>query len=152
METNLNNNADRLYRPSCTEAEAGSYSPLVLAFMGDTVYETAVRTMLVMRGNARPNDLNKQKNRLVKAAAQSAMMDALEPLLTEAEEAVYRRGRNAKSYTMAKNATMGDYRRATGFEALTGYLYLSGQENRMYELLDAGIASLMAADELHRRR
>ena len=152
METNLNNNADRLYRPSCTEAAAGSYSPLVLAFMGDTVYETAVRTMLVMRGNARPNDLNKQKNRLVKAAAQSAMMDALEPLLTEAEEAVYRRGRNAKSYTMAKNATMGDYRRATGFEALIGYLYLSGQEKRMYELLDAGIASLMAADELHRRR
>ena len=91
METNLNNNADRLYRPSCTEAEAGNYSPLVLAFMGDTVYETAVRTMLVMHGNARPNDLNKQKNRLVKAAAQSAMMDTLEPLLTEAEEAVYRR-------------------------------------------------------------
>ena len=147
METNLNNDAGRLYRPSCTEAEAGSYSPLVLAFMGDTVYETAVRTMLVMRGNARPNDLNKQKNRLVKAAAQSAMMDTLEPLLTEAEEAVYRRGRNAKSYTMAKNATMGDYRRATGFEALIGYLYLSGQENRMYELLDAGIASLMAAKE-----
>ena len=83
METNLNNNADRLYRPSCTEAEAGSYSPLVLAFMGDTVYETAVRTMLVMRGNARPNDLNKQKNRLVKAAAQSAMMDALEQRAAE---------------------------------------------------------------------
>ena len=135
METNLNNNADRLYRPSCTEAEAGSDSP-----------------MLVMHGNARPNDLNKQKNRLVKAAAQSAMMDTLEPLLTEAEEAVYRRGRNAKSYTMAKNATMGDYRRATGFEALIGYLYLSGQEDRMYELLDAGIAGVTAADDLHRRR
>ena len=62
--------------------------------------------------------------------------------LTEAEEAVYRRGRNAKSYTMAKNATMADYRRATGFEALVGYLYLSGRKERAYALIAAGISAL----------
>ena len=69
------------------------------------------------------------------------MMETIEPMLTEAEEAVYRRGRNAKSYTMAKNATMADYRRATGFEALVGYLYLSGRKERAYALIAAGISA-----------
>ena len=133
---------ERYYVPQLTQAEAGNYSPLVLAFMGDAVYESAVRTMLVLRGNARPHDLHARKARLVKAAAQSAMMETLEPLLTEEEEAVFRRGRNAKPYTMAKNASAGDYHRATGFEALVGYLYLSGQTDRMMELIDWGIAAI----------
>ncbi len=139
MEENLMKQAESRFLPACTEEEAGSYSPLVLAFTGDAVFELAVRTMLVRRGNARPNDLNKKKNRYVKAQAQSAMMGTLEALLSQKEEEIYRRGRNAKSFTMAKNATMADYRRATGFEALMGYLYLSGQTERMYELMAAGI-------------
>lgn len=127
---------------SMTELEAGSYSPLVLAFLGDSVYEIAVRTMLVKRGNARPNELNRKKSRLVKAKAQSRMMETLEPILTEEEANLYRRGRNAKSYTMAKNASMADYRRATGFEALMGYLYLLGQTDRYLYLIDRGIRYL----------
>ena len=127
-----------------TEAEAGNYSPLVLAFLGDAVYELAVRTMLVKPGNARPNQLNRKKSQLVRAEAQSAMMAMIEPELTEAEEAVYHRGRNAKSYTSAKNASITDYRRATGFEALIGYLYLSGQTDRMYKIIALGIAALQA--------
>ncbi len=128
------------FLPKCTTAEAGSYSPLTLAFLGDSVYELCIRTMLLNGGNARPNDLNKRKNALVKASAQSSMMEAIEPLLNEQEAGVYRRGRNAKSYTMAKNATVADYRRATGFEALMGYLYLSGQQDRLFSLIQEGIA------------
>jgi ribonuclease-3 family protein len=126
-----------------TEEEAGSYSPLVLAFLGDSVYELAIRTMLLHHGNASPNDLNKRKNRLVKAAAQSQMMEKIEPLLTEKEESIYKRGRNAKSYTMAKHATMADYRRATGFEALMGFLYLCGRTERYLTLIKTGL------DDLH---
>ena len=145
MEENLRTEHRGPFVPDLSEAEAGSYSPLVLAFTGDAVYELAIRTMLVMRGNARPNDLNRMKNRLVKAAAQSAMMEIIEPMLTEEEEAIYRRGRNAKSYTMAKNATMADYRRATGFEALIGYLYLCGRSDRMYALISAGLDAVSGA-------
>ena len=76
--------------------------------------------MFVLHGNARPNDLNRKKNRLVSAEAQSAMTEVLLPLLTEEEEKIYRRGRNARSYTSAKNASITEYRRATGFEALIG--------------------------------
>lgn len=135
MEENLN-----LFLPGhMSEEDAGSYSPLVLAFLGDSVYEVAVRTMLLHHGNARPNDLNKRKNRLVKASAQSKIMEKIEPLLTEQEESIYKRGRNAKSYTMAKHASVADYRRATGFEALMGYLYLCGKTDRYLSLIDTGI-------------
>lgn len=116
-----------------------TYSPLTLAYIGDGVYEIVIRTILVSRGNCPPNRLHKQASALVKASAQSDMMEVLEPLLSKEEEAVYRRGRNAKSVTMAKNATMADYRRATGFEALMGYLYLAGMEERMIDLIKIGL-------------
>lgn len=138
MEENLK----ELFACDLSEKEAGSYSPLVLAFLGDAAYEIAVRTYLVKKGNARPNDLNRHKNHLVKASAQSAMMETLEPELTEREEDLYRRGRNAKSPTMAKNATVADYRRATGFETLMGYLFLTGQHERMLELVEKGIREI----------
>ncbi len=141
-EVNQKQEYMKRYLPNSTEQEAGSYSPLTLAFLGDSVYELTIRTMLMNHGNARPNDMNRRKNRYVKAGAQSQMMGVIEPLLTDREAAVYRRGRNAKSYTMAKNATMADYRRATGFEALMGYLYLSGQTDRMYELIHIGVTDL----------
>lgn len=116
-----------------------SYSPLTLAYIGDGVYELIIRTILVKKGNRPVNQLHRQASSLVKAAAQSAMMEKLEPLLTEEERSVYRRGRNAHSPTMAKHASMGDYRRATGFEALMGYLYLKEDFLRITELVRAGI-------------
>ena len=76
---------------------------------------------------------------MVKASAQAEMIESLLPELTEEETAVYKRGRNAKSYTMAKNATMSDYRKATGFEALMGYLYLKEDLGRMIELIRLGL-------------
>ena len=116
-----------------------TYSPLTLAYIGDGVYEIVIRTILVSNGNCPPNKLHKRASALVKAGAQSAMMEVIEPLLQQEEEAVYKRGRNAKSYTMAKNATMADYRRATGFEALMGYLYLDHQMGRAIELIKKGL-------------
>lgn len=116
-----------------------TYSPLTLAYIGDGVYELIIRTILVKKGNCPVNQLHKRSSRLVKAATQSAMMEVLEPLLTQEELSVYRRGRNAHSPTMAKNATMADYRRATGFEALMGYLYLKEDFSRLLELAHAGV-------------
>ncbi|MDO4805459.1 MAG: ribonuclease III domain-containing protein [Lachnospiraceae bacterium] len=122
-----------------SEAEARTYAPLTLAFLGDAVYELAVRTMLVQRGDMRPNELNRRSSLLARAHAQSQAMEKIEPLLDETEADIYRRGRNAKSNTMAKNATVGDYRRATGFEALIGYLYLAGKRERVLELIEIAV-------------
>lgn len=116
-----------------------TYSPLTLAYIGDAIYELVIRTILVEKGNAQVNKLHKRASRLVKASAQSAMIEKLKPYLTEEEMGVFKRGRNAKAATMAKNATMSDYRRATGFEALMGYLYLTEQWERMLELMKTGI-------------
>lgn len=127
------------FAPELTEEKAGNYSPLVLAFTGDSVFETAVRTLLVLRGQRPVNVLNRMKNRYVKAHAQALMAEAVSGILTEKEAAVLRRGRNAKSGTMAKNATVTDYRYATGFEALVGYLHLTGQTERLLELIAKGI-------------
>ena len=116
-----------------------TYSPLTLAYIGDAIYELVIRTILVEKGNTQVNKLHKRASRLVKASAQSAMIEKLKPYLTEEEMSVFKRGGNAKAATMAKNATMSDYRRATGFEALMGYLYLTEQWERMLELMKTGI-------------
>lgn len=116
-----------------------TYSPITLAYIGDAIYELVIRTILVEKGNTQVNKLHKRASRLVKASAQSAMIEKLKPYLTEEEMGVFKRGRNAKAATMAKNATMSDYRRATGFEALMGYLYLTEQWERMLELMKTGI-------------
>lgn len=111
-------------------------SPLVLAYIGDSIYDLVIKTYILdSRGNMPVNKMNRITSSLVKAETQSKMIGLIEPVLNEAEDAIYKRGRNAKSYTSAKNATIGDYRRATGFEALMGYLYLSGQYERMAELI-----------------
>ena len=102
--------------------------------MGDAVYELLIRTKVVTHGNAPVNKLNKKASQLAKAGAQSAMAEILAEYFTEEELSVYKRGRNAHSYTKAKNATTGDYRRATGFEAVFGYLYLKGDMLRISEL------------------
>lgn len=124
------------------EVDAGMYSPLVLAYVGDAVYEIMIRTKVVNGGSVQVNKLHKHSAALVKAETQAKMVMALMEELTEEEMAVYKRGRNAKSYTMAKNASMKDYRMATGFEALIGYLYLSENHQRLVELVSHGLAKL----------
>lgn len=119
-----------------------TYSPLTLAFIGDGIYDLIIRTIVVGKGNTQANILHQKTSRMVKAGTQSAMMEHIEPLLSEEEAAVYKRGRNAKSATMAKNATMADYRRATGLEALCGYLYLTNRMTRILELVKAGLVKL----------
>ena len=116
-----------------------TYSPLTLAYIGDGIYDLVIRTILVKKANCPVNRLHRQSSALVKAGAQSKMMEVIEPVLTEEEERVYKRGRNAHSPTMAKHATMADYRRATGFEALMGYLYLKEDFGRMLALIRLGI-------------
>lgn len=130
------------------QVDVMSYSPLTLAYIGDDAYDLVIRTYLLGKGNMPVNKLNRMADGLVKAKAQSDMMDVIEPMLDEEEHAVYKRGRNAKSYTKAKNATVADYRRATGFEALMGYLYLQGRYVRMVELIRAGIIERLDADEI----
>ena len=124
------------------EVDLRTYSPLTLSFVGDCIYDLILRTVIVERHNASPNQLHREKSRLAKASAQAQMAEALQPHLTPEEEAVYRRGRNAKSHTTAKNASVLDYRKATGLEALYGYLYLSGQEERLLALLRLSLADL----------
>lgn len=121
---------------------AGDYSPLVLAYIGDAVYEVVIRTLILSRGNTQVNKMHKRASELVKAEAQARFYKLLEDRLTPEEQSVYRRGRNAKSATMPKHATMRDYRMATGFEALIGYLYLTEQMERMAELLGAGLDAM----------
>jgi ribonuclease-3 family protein len=123
----------------CGGQDVRAYSPLTLAYIGDGIYELVIRSIVVERANRSNNDLHKMTVKYVKAERQSAMIHELLPMLTEEEEQIYKRGRNAKSYSSAKNASTGDYRRATGFEALMGYLYLTGQEDRMLELIKKGI-------------
>lgn len=136
METNLMQLKELFH---LEDQDLRSYSPLTLAYIGDAVYELIIRTVLVKKGNCPVNRLHKKASSLVKAGAQSAIMEVIEEKLTPEELSVYRRGRNAHSPTMAKHATMADYRRATGFEALMGYLYLKEDYTRMIELVRRGI-------------
>jgi len=112
---------------ACKEVDIRAYSPLTLAYIGDAIYDLIIRTIVVERANRPANKLHKTVVRYVNAGAQAQMIMALEEELTEEEKAVYHRGRNAKSYTSAKNASIADYRKATGLEALFGYLYLQGR-------------------------
>lgn len=117
--------------------KAGLYSPLVLAYIGDSVYEVFTRKKLLDENSNLPaHKLHKENIKYVKAKAQSDAMDIIEPLLSEQELAIYKRGRNAKSTTVPKNADLTDYRRATGFEALIGFLELSGKVDRLYEIME----------------
>ncbi len=119
-----------------------SYSPLTLAYIGDCIYELVIRSVVVGRGNRGVNELHRQTVAYVKAGAQAKMILALAEELTQEEEDVYRRGRNAKPYTKAKNASLTDYHKATGFEALMGYLYLTEQTDRMLYLIKRGMEGL----------
>ena len=121
------------------EQDIRTYSPLTLAYIGDAIFELVVRTVLVERKNTQAEKLHKAATQIVKAETQARMIEALKESLTPEEMSAYKRGRNAKAVTRAKNATMADYRKATGFEALMGYLYLKGDMERMIELIHLGV-------------
>ena len=124
------------------EVDIRTYSPLTFAYIGDGIYDLIIRSIVVGRGNTRVNELHKRTSHIVKAHTQAEMIEKLLPHLTETEKDIYRRGRNAKSFTMAKNATVSDYRKATGFEALMGYLYLSDEFQRIVGLVKLGLLSI----------
>ena len=131
---------DYLLKPFNIERkEATEFSPLVLAYIGDAVYELMIRSILVSRGNRPVNKLNKDATSLVKAAAQSEIVKLISDNLSEEEYTVFKRGRNSSPHTMAKNASMTDYKYATGFEALIGFLYLDNRCDRALELVKLGI-------------
>lgn len=109
-------------------------SPLTLAFIGDTVFDLLVREDIICDANRPANDLHNLAVKKVRASAQAEFVQKLMPVLTEAELAVFKRGRNAKSGHLPKNASQSDYHMATGFEALFGYLYMSGEIERIKEL------------------
>lgn len=127
-------------------AQINTYSPLTLAFIGDAIYEIVIRSLVVGHGNTSPNKLNKESSSLVRAQGQCGMLEVIRPLLTEEEADYFRRGRNAKSGSMAKNATMWEYRRATGFETLMGYLYVTGQMDRLLTLVKAGLDGMAGGE------
>lgn len=124
------------------EVDIRTYSPLTLAYIGDGIFDLVIRSIVVGRGNTRANELHHRTSHIVKAHTQAEMAEKLLSVLTETENDIYRRGRNAKSPTMAKNATMSDYRKATGFEALMGYLYLTDQFERIVFLVKEGLAAI----------
>lgn len=123
------------------EQDYRSFSALTLAYIGDSVFELLIRTMIIYQSKKAVNDLHKKTISFVKAESQAAIVQGLldNELLTEEEKAIYKRGRNSKPHTVAKNASVADYRKATGFEALVGYLYVTGQMERILELTKAGM-------------
>ena len=133
------------------EHDIRSYSPLSLAFIGDCVYDLVIKSLIIRKGNRPVNVMQKETSRLVQASAQSAMMRVMQEHLTEEEHAVYRRGRNAKSVSPAKNQSITDYRRATGFEALIGYLYLKKNYRQIVDLIKTGLVGLEEAEEKDER-
>ncbi|WFR56433.1 ribonuclease III domain-containing protein [Anaerocolumna sp. AGMB13025] len=145
MEKSIEENAElnliqyiktKLHLP---DTDLKTYSPLTLAFIGDVVYDLIIRTLVVEKGNAPVNKLHRQVSSLVKAPAQMELFHKIEDKLTEEELAIYKRGRNAKSFTSAKNASITEYRSATGFEALIGYLYLNNEFARILNIIKAGL-------------
>lgn len=126
-----------LFNNKITEKEAIEINPLVFAYIGDAVYEVLIRNFLITNNrNMNVHKLHMKATEHVKAKAQCDDVRILMEFLTEKELGIFRRGRNSKSYTSPKNATIGDYRMATGFEALIGYLYLTNQEERINELIN----------------
>ena len=118
-----------------TEEKARLMSPVVLAYLGDAVYSLYVREKLAFFSDAKSGALNKKAAQTVSAGEQAKLVTAILPLLTEEEQSIYRRAKNAKKISKAKNQAPTDYSKSTGFEALIGYLYVTGQEARMNYLL-----------------
>lgn len=133
MEKSLNQQIKETF--AIADVDIRTYSPLTLAYIGDGIFDVVIRSIVVGRGNTPVNQLHHKTSHIVKAHSQAMMAEVLLDEMTDTEKDIYRRGRNAKSHTMAKNATVMDYRSATGFEALMGYLYLTDEMDRILELI-----------------
>lgn len=132
-------------REVLSEREAAQINPVTLAFVGDAVYSLYVRERLAIELGGKTADLQKVAAKVVSAQGQSVFLDKLLPLFTEEEADVFRRGKNAKKATKSKSASHLEYNRSTGFEAVLGYLYLTGKTARIKELL-----SMQSAEDFER--
>ena len=121
------------------EVRPNEYSPLALAFIGDSVFDLVIKSVIVEKANCQVNKLQNKTSKIVRATTQALIVDELKDVLTEEEANIYRRGRNAKPYTKAKNASYSEYCKATGLEALVGYLYLKGDTERLIALIKTGL-------------
>lgn len=149
MEKSIENNLDGWIQKvlGIKELDVQEYSPLALAYIGDCVYDLIIKTWIMSGGNRQVHKMHEDTSRYVQASAQSLMMRSMQEYLNPEEHAIYRRGRNAKSVSPAKNQSITDYRRATGFEALLGYLYLKKEYERLMELVKIGLDSLLEKEE-----
>jgi len=135
------------YNRPLADAVARNFNPLSLAFIGDGIYESFVRERVILsHPNKLPHELHLMAVNYVKAASQSNIMQGLKGNLSEDEMYIYKRGRNAKSHTVPKNANLLDYRRASGYEALVGYLYLTGRDERLLEIIDLSFEFIEEGD------
>ena len=142
MEKSLNQQIKETF--AIAHVDIRTYSPLTLAYIGDGIFDVVIRSIVVGRGNTPVNQLHHKTSHIVKAHSQAMMAEVLLDEMTDTEKDIYRRGRNAKSHTMAKNATVMDYRSATGFEALIGYLYLDKNYERLEYIISEGIKIIEA--------
>lgn len=130
------------------KVNARQYSPLALAFIGDSIYDLIIRTEVVSQANAPVNKYHVECQKYVKASEQAKVAHYFvhENIITDEEKAVFKRGRNAKSATSAKNSSLIDYKNATGLEALFGFLYLDGRMERVLELMNLAVSYLQKGD------
>ncbi len=142
MEESINLYEKILREFKIKKQDISTYSPLTLAYMGDGIYEIVIRSLVVGHGNGQVNKLHKKSSSLVKAETQSKIIKLLMDELTEEEVHIFKRGRNAHSFTSAKNASSADYHMATGFEAVMGYLYMEGRMQRIFELVERGLEKI----------
>ncbi len=127
--------------------DPNQYNPLVLAYLGDTLYDIYVRSRLICENeNMLAHKLHVEAIKFVKAHGQSVAMARIKEKLSEAEVTAYKRGRNTKSFTVPKNADVSEYRRATGFEALLGWLYIGGNTKRLHEVMEMAYEAI--SDEI----
>ena len=132
--------------PGMMQTDPDTASPLVLAYIGDCVFDLIIKLMVAGKGKRQVHKLHEETSHYVQASSQSYMMRFMQEHLNEQEHAVYRRGRNARSVSPTKNQSITDYRRATGFEALIGYLYLKREYRRLTDLVTIGLESLKERD------
>ena len=125
---NITLNRESVFSP---HEVSSKYSPLALAYIGDSIFDLYIKTFFVLDSNMQPEKYHKKVSSIVSANSQSAFVDFYYENMNEEEQAVYRRARNSSPHTKAKNATLENYLKATGFEAVLGYLYLSGQDERL---------------------
>lgn len=123
-------------------ADINTYSPLTFAYIGDAVFEIMIRTLIVEKGQRTPQTLHKHTTKIVRAETQAKMIEAVYEQLSEEERNIYRRGKNTKINSTAKNASLSDYRKATGFEALCGYLFLKDDTERMIAIIKEALTRL----------